>query len=70
MIAEKVRTALFESFTADGKQLITGASLGVAIYPEHGENEEVLSSNADKAMYYAKFHGRNRVQLFSNDLHQ
>lgn len=70
VIAEKVRTALFESFTADGKQLITGASLGVAIYPEHGENEEVLSSNADKAMYYAKFHGRNRVQLFSNDLHQ
>lgn len=70
VIAEKVRVALIEGFTAEGKQLITGASIGVAIYPEHGEDEEMLSSNADKAMYYAKFHGRNRIQLFSDSLDQ
>lgn len=68
LIAEKVRSALKASFIVDGKELISGASLGIAIYPEHGDNEETLSSNADKAMYYAKFHGRNQVKIFSTDL--
>lgn len=69
-IAEKMRIALAESFSAEDKQLVTGASIGVAIYPDHGEDAETLSANADKAMYYAKFNGRNRIQLFSSDLNQ
>lgn len=63
-IAEKVRTALLEHFMANDKELVTGASIGVALYPDHGDNESILSANADKAMYRAKSGGRNRVCLF------
>lgn len=36
-------------------------SLGVAIFPEHGANEDDLLRAADNAMYQAKAAGRNRV---------
>ncbi len=43
----------------------TMASIGIAIYPEHGDNEKELLSNADLAMYQAKSKGRGRWHLFS-----
>ncbi len=68
LVAEKIRTLILEPLRIEGKTLITGASIGIAIYPEHGEDEATLSSNADKAMYYAKFNGKNQVQLFEDNL--
>ena len=42
------------------------SSIGVAIYPEHGDNELVLAKNADLAMYYAKEHGRDQVCFYQD----
>lgn len=67
-IAEKVRVALAEPFMLDGQAISGGASIGIAIYPDHGHEEAQLTQNADKAMYHAKFHGRNRIQIFKEDL--
>jgi diguanylate cyclase (GGDEF)-like protein len=39
-------------------------SIGVAIYPEHGINQDRLLINADKALYQAKHCGRNRVMIY------
>ncbi|MEN9437048.1 MAG: hypothetical protein RIR09_1703 [Pseudomonadota bacterium] len=39
-------------------------SIGVAVYPDHGENMETLIQSADLALYRAKQQGRNRVVLF------
>ena len=64
-IAEKIRVALSVKFMANNTELVTGASLGVAIYPEHGETEAELNANADEAMYHAKSQGRNQVRLYS-----
>ncbi|MEM8642416.1 MAG: sensor domain-containing diguanylate cyclase [Cyanobacteria bacterium P01_G01_bin.54] len=36
-------------------------SIGIAIYPEHGNTYEQLFEHADKALYFAKQHGRNQV---------
>jgi diguanylate cyclase (GGDEF)-like protein len=36
-------------------------SLGVAVYPQHGEDPEALLRAADKALYQAKHAGRDRV---------
>ena len=68
LVAEKIRTLIMEPLHVKGKTLITGASIGIAIYPEHGEDEATLSANADKAMYFAKFSGKNQVQLFEDNL--
>lgn len=63
-IAEKVRHALNQSFDLAGHRMSISSSIGIAMYPEHGHDEETLSKNADAAMYFAKEHGRNRVKVF------
>lgn len=40
-------------------------SLGVAVYPQHGETSEELLQHADTAMYAAKSAGRDRVVLYN-----
>ncbi|MDX8379390.1 MAG: diguanylate cyclase [Gallionella sp.] len=66
-IAEKIRTALDLPFELDDDRLKISCSVGVALYPEHGEDEIVLTKHADVAMYRAKTQGRNKVQLFTPD---
>lgn len=46
------------------KNLHVSASIGIAIYPEHGKDEKLLVINADIAMYQAKNSGKNQAQLF------
>lgn len=41
-------------------------SLGLAVYPEHGEDKELLISRADQALYRAKKQGRNRVVVWDS----
>jgi len=49
-------------------EIITGASLGVAVCPEDGEDQETLLRNADLAMYKAKADPLNTVQLYEHAL--
>ena len=53
-VAEKLRGALGQPFTVDGMELETEASLGIAVYPEHGDDVATLLRRADVAMYIAK----------------
>jgi diguanylate cyclase (GGDEF)-like protein len=63
-ILDAVRERTFE---IGGAPLGITASVGIALYPEHGENAAELLSRADVAMYQAKEQGRNRVRTFSTD---
>ena len=63
-VAEKIRTALMTPMNADGFILKTSASIGIAIYPDHGLNASDLMTNADTAMYEAKSRGKNTVVMF------
>lgn len=59
-VAEKLLTALTKPIPIDdGKEVQIGASIGVSIYPDHGEDPNVLFDLADKAMYHVKHSGRN-----------
>ncbi len=63
-IAEKVRAALRQPFELDGLHLSISASLGVALYPDDGEDETTLMRHADQAMYRAKQAGRDGIRVY------
>ena len=61
LLAEKVRQLIEdEVFSCDGKSFSATMSFGVAEYGETMELSE-LAATADKRLYIAKDHGRNRV---------
>lgn len=62
-LAEKVRTALKQSITVNGRALPVSCSIGVAVFPQDGTDVSTLMKHADDAMYKAKAAGRNRVEL-------
>jgi len=66
--ASKILNELAEPFTLGSEPFRTSVSIGVAVYPGDGHNEEELIRNADLAMYQAKRKGRNGIVLFSSEL--
>ena len=58
-VAEKIRRALNETFIIDAHECLVSASIGIALYPDHGKDLESLTRSADAAMYRAKMNGRN-----------
>ena len=53
-VGQKILQALERPFRVGGADLEVGASLGIACYPDHGEDVETLMQRADMAMYVAK----------------
>ncbi len=45
-----------------------GASIGISLYPQHGDSAEMLLDHADAALYHAKDQGRGCFAYFSEDL--
>lgn len=61
-IREKVAGYTFQlSADADGRELHVTVSVGLSTFPKDAEIKEELIAKADKAMYIAKFSGKNRV---------
>ncbi|HEV2573998.1 MAG TPA: EAL domain-containing protein [Beijerinckiaceae bacterium] len=50
----QLEKVLFEPVTVEDFEVATGASIGVALYPDNADSKEMLISNADLAMYRAK----------------
>jgi len=53
-VARKILHSLGEPFLIKDNQIFVNTSIGIALYPDDGEEEEILIKNADKAMYTAK----------------
>ncbi|WP_306521295.1 sensor domain-containing diguanylate cyclase [Rheinheimera sp.] len=62
-IAEKVRQALLPPFMLAGQQFCVYPSIGIALYPEHGQDSRQLLLRSDVAMYSAKHKGGNQIVL-------
>lgn len=58
-VAEKILTAIGQPVAVDGKEVTVGVSIGIALFPEHGDTVERIHNAADNAMYLAKKAGRN-----------
>ncbi|MDR4513798.1 EAL domain-containing protein [Nitrosomonas sp.] len=68
IMAHRIREAMQHPFHLDNRDVIVSASIGIALYPEDGENAETLLKHADTAMYHAKKEGRNNCQFYSSAL--
>jgi diguanylate cyclase (GGDEF)-like protein/PAS domain S-box-containing protein len=64
-IAEKMISSLAAPIQAGEHQLNTSCSLGIAVYPDDGDDAQTVMKHADVAMYDAKAKGRNNYQFFS-----
>ncbi|UCV09944.1 CHASE domain-containing protein [Dechloromonas denitrificans] len=62
-LAEKIRHEIARPYSINGQDLTISCSLGVALYPNDGDDEISLTKSADEAMYQAKDSGRNSVCL-------
>jgi len=60
-IAEKALRAMKRRFNVGSIQCQIGASIGISLFPDHGDNLNVLVKRADAAMYRAKRLARNRI---------
>ncbi|HHT9129648.1 MAG TPA: putative bifunctional diguanylate cyclase/phosphodiesterase, partial [Candidatus Brocadiaceae bacterium] len=66
LVARDILEVMRYRNTADrGKILVTTASIGIALFPEHGGSGETLLMCADLAMYTAKEGGRNRFCVYT-----
>jgi len=64
LVAQKVVDALAAPFDLDGHEAFISVSLGISLYPDDGDNAEVLLKNADTAMYQAKESGRDHFRFY------
>ena len=63
-VATKILDAFAHSFQLMGQELHVSASVGIAVYPEDGEDLHTLLKHADIAMYRAKDQGKNTFQFY------
>lgn len=54
LVAEKVLAAISQPFVVENIEICISASIGIALYPDHGEDVTMLISRADTAMYQTK----------------
>ena len=64
--AQNLLAALTATHRIDQFELRVTVSIGISLYPEHGQTMESLIKNADAAMYQAKAYGRNNYQFFES----
>ena len=62
-VAEKIIRQLEQPFEVKGHTLHISASVGISLYPDHGNNTDTLVSLADQAMYQAKHSGCGNVRI-------
>ncbi|MGH7657539.1 MAG: putative bifunctional diguanylate cyclase/phosphodiesterase, partial [Gemmatimonadales bacterium] len=69
-VAQRLLQTFTEPFSLGGQEVFVTASIGIAIYPDDGDDIEGLLKNADSAMYYAKQQGRNNFQMYSRSMNE
>jgi diguanylate cyclase (GGDEF)-like protein len=69
-MAEKLLNLFQLPFELSGQKVYVDASIGIARYPDNGNDADNLLKNAEAAMYYAKDQGRNNYQFCTNDIQE
>ncbi|MGE7933326.1 EAL domain-containing protein [Viridibacillus arvi] len=67
-LAEMIIQLLEQPFAVEDQNLYVSTSIGISIYPNDGDDTEVLLTKADKAMYFAKQNGRSQFSFYFDEL--
>jgi diguanylate cyclase (GGDEF)-like protein/PAS domain S-box-containing protein len=67
-VGESVLALITEPFTLEDYEQYISTSIGIAVYPEDGRDDQTLIKNADIAMYRAKDRGRNGYYFYNPTL--
>lgn len=67
-IAKKIINSIAVPIATEVAEFYLSASIGIAVYPDDGNDAATMISNADAAMYRAKDEGRNTFQYYSSDM--
>jgi diguanylate cyclase (GGDEF)-like protein/PAS domain S-box-containing protein len=68
-LAQEIINSLSQPYSIQGQSVVIGASVGIALAPEHGANSDELIRNVDLALYAAKDAGRGVFRFYAEDLH-
>ncbi|MBU2967640.1 EAL domain-containing protein [Amphritea sp. 2_MG-2023] len=63
-VARRILDTIGRSIDLAGQEVVITPSIGIAVFPHHGENVDSLMKNVDAAMYYVKHAGKNGYELF------
>ncbi|MCQ8117329.1 two-component system response regulator [Methylomonas rosea] len=67
-VAKRIFHAMQQAFPVDNTELFLGISIGIAVYPGDGQDEDSFIKNGEFAMNHASEHGHNNYQFFSKSL--
>ncbi len=67
-VAAKILANLAKPVLIDTHELFITTSIGISVFPLHGEDADLLIKRADVAMYQAKSLGRNNFQLYDRTM--
>ncbi|MCU7937633.1 MAG: EAL domain-containing protein [Candidatus Thiodiazotropha sp. (ex Dulcina madagascariensis)] len=68
VVARKLIGLFSDPMTITGHELVVTASIGISIFPNDGDDPDILIRHADRAMYEAKQQGRNTYRFFTQAL--
>lgn len=69
-VAGRIIQSVSQPVVLDGQELFVGASVGIAFFPQHGDDAETLCRHADMALYEAKLAGGGQCCLFNREMQQ
>lgn len=69
-VAQRILHVLAKPFEIASRTFSSGASIGIAMYPDNGGEPENLLKNADIAMYRAKHLGKNQACFFAKEMQE
>jgi len=68
VVARRIQTLLGRPTLIGEQEIVVTSSIGIALFPDDGDDVATLLKHADTAMYYAKERGRNNWQLYERTL--
>lgn len=68
-VARRILGKIKQPFQLREAEVSVGVSIGIALYPQHGDSRQSLLENADIALYEVKRRGRNAFRFSGGDSH-